>query len=324
MHLNQGAAVGIATTILASFAAAENPFSRAELGNAAVTQQRLLRARSADSLRQLLEGLEEHLQPVVTWRKAAEAALRADSAKPRADSVFLELRKAFQDTVRQATRTLYDLEFQRLIWPEGVAANNLRRIQGQPEKPPEAAEIALADTVKAFLSARGIWSGPGEGTMYFSASDARLYAWLGRFVTPQIQAFLLFEAYEQENPFADDGSLMVTADHLAQRLLSAEALLEEFPDSPARHRISFRYHQYLASYLGGLGGSAFDWRTRRFAPQLRLNHEEFLRLHGSTGAGRVLAQYVDLLERNGYRRTPEVEAFLRARWDAVSAHDRRP
>lgn len=320
MHLNQDAAVGVATCILALFAAAENPFSRAEFGNAAVVQQRLPKANSPDSLRQLLEELEEHLEPVVTWRKAAEAALRADSAKPRADSVFLELRRAFQDTVRQATRTLYGLEFQRMIWPEGVAANNLRRIQGQPEKSPEPAEIALADTVKAFLSARGVWSGPGEGTTYFSASDARLFAWLGRFVTPHIRAFLLFEAYEQENPFAEDGSLMVTADHLAQRLLSAQALLEEFPDSPARDHISFRYHQYLASYLGGLGGSAFDWRTRRLSPQLRLSHEEFLRRHGSTEAGRVLAQYVILLKRSGYRRTPEVDEFLRARWDAV----RRP
>jgi hypothetical protein len=271
-----------------------------------------------DSLRRLIADIDARLTPVREWRRTAEAALRADSATPRADSVFIRMRATLDHTVFLATRPFHDHDFQIMIWPEGAVADYHRRLGKLPGQRPVPAEIALSDSVRKYLMQEGIWINHGEGTAYFNPSDRALLAWLGRFLTPQIHAFLQFEIWQQEVPLADDASLMVTVDELAQRLLAAEKLLNEFPDSPARPLTTYTWHQYLAAYLGGLPNSpAFHWRTRAMNPDFRKSHDQFLGLHGSTAAGRVLAEYAALLQRSGYRRTAQVDAFLQARWNEL-------
>jgi hypothetical protein len=145
-----------------------------------------------------------------------------------------------------------------------------------------------------------------------------LLSWLGRFLTGQLQAFLRFAANQQIAPFADDAALMITPDELAQRLLDAEQLLVEFSDSPAQQELLFRYRQYLATYLGGLPNTpAFDWNSGVLRPHFRKSHAEFLDAHGSTGAGRIVAEYTRLLERSGFARTPEVDRYLQTQWESV-------
>jgi hypothetical protein len=98
-------------------------------------------------------------------------------------------------------------------------------------------------------------------------------------------------------------------------------LLAEFPDSPAQQEVLHWYRQYLATYLGGLPNTpAFDWNSGLLRPHFRRSHAEFLDAHGSTEAGRIVAEYTRLLERSGFARTPEVDRYLHTRWQAVMAH----
>lgn len=301
------------------------PDSTAGQSNAVVAAQSVLAPEALpDSLRRLLADIEPKLAPVRGWRLAAESALRADSATPRADSIFLQLREGLRYTVHDATRPFAEPDFQAMIWPDGAVADYRRRMQKLPERRPNPLETALADSVRSYLAEQGIWTSEGEGTAYFVPSETAVLSWFGRYVTPQIHAFLRFEAEQQAVPIADDASLMVSLDDLAQRLVTVGDLMNQFPNSPARPLVTVTYHQYLAAYLGGLPNThAFHWRTRAMNPDFRRSHEQFLRQHASTAAGRVLAEYVTLLQRSGYRRTPEIDEFLRARWDAVSAAQRK-
>lgn len=292
---------------------------------AEVATARSVTKSATDSLSQLLSEIERKLAPVREWRRITEAALRADSATPRADSIFLRMRAALGQTVYRVTRTFDDPDLQLLLWPDGSEAYRRRRLRNVPEMPADPVDVARADSVIAYLAERGIWVSRAEGDSYFDASEARLLDWLGRFLTPQLHAFLRFEAQQQAVPFAEDASLMISLDEVAQRLLAAEELLDRFPDSPAWPLITYTYNQLLAAYLGGLPNTgAFDWRTRILGTDFRRSHEEFLRLHGSTAAGKVVAEYVGLLKRSGFRRTAAVDAFLRARWDAVDSHAKIP
>lgn len=322
MYRRPASVLGLATFLVACHPPPEQApdVERRAAGDTATGLPMPRAAAASDSVRQILTRIERAVAPLREWRDSAVAILRPDSATLRADSTLLRLRTALQLKVREATETFYDPGFQLLVWPDGPMADYRRRMQLLPDRPTAPEEIALADSVVAYLGGGGIWSSRGEGQTHFSASDARLLMWLGRFVTPQIQAFLRFAAHQQAAPIADDAALMVPPDELARRIVTAEQLLYEFPDSPARPFISFRYHQYLAVFLGGLPNTpAFDRQTRALRSDFRQSHEQFLRLHGSTAAGRVIAQYVRLLERGGYTRSPEVDAFLQTRWSEAHA-----
>lgn len=274
-----------------------------------------------DSLARLLERINERLGAVSAWRLRAEMLLRADSATPRADTIFLQLRSTLEPIIRAGTASFYETDFQVVIWPEGAAADYRRRTQQDSATQLTLRDGVVADSVIAVLASQGVWSARAEGSTHFERSEAMLLSWLGRFLTRQLQAFLQFAANQQAAPFADDAALMVTPDELARRILDAEQLRAEFPDSPAQQELLVWYRQYLATYLGGLPNTpAFDWNSGVLRPHFRKSHEEFLDAHGSTAAGRIVAEYTRLLERSGFARTPEVDRYLQTQWASVMEH----
>lgn len=296
------------------------PWGAADYRNPAIAQEAGAASPASDSLRRLLADIHDKLAGIRAWRAVAEEVLSSDSATPRADTIFLELRTALEARLRYITRSFYKGSFQALVLPDGASAYHRRRSQGGANARPTPEEKLTADSLRAALAAGGIWSTRSEGTMYFTASEATLLSWLGRFLTPQLHAFLHFSAQQQAAPVGDDAALMITLDELAQRVLTAEQILNEFPQSPVRESIERTYHQYLAAYLGGVDNTpAFHWRSRALRSEFRQSHQNFLRSHASTAAGRVVAEYVRRLKRNGFVRTPEIDSFLQAQWSLVFA-----
>ena len=274
----------------------------------------------ADTLRLGLERLAESLTPVEEWMGEMEGILRVDSGSVRADSIFLRMRGLFQREVRGAVARFDDERFQALVWPDGFQGQRLRREEGRFDGP-SPAEFEMADSIRAFLAERGIATRRSEGNTYFTGRDAVLLERFGRFLTESTRAFLRLMALEESRPTADDGALMIPLEELARRVALSDACLQRFPEAAAIKPFRAQHERYLDLFIGGLPNSRpFDWDTQELLPEWHQSYERYLTEHGDLPSAQVVAEYLRLLEANGFRRTTEVGEYLRARWRA--AHDR--
>ena len=264
---------------------------------------------ASDTLGLLRYRVDRALAPVRAWRVSTERTLRADSATARADSSFIRLRSALQQTVAQLEPELDRLGLHDMIvvnaedWP-----NEARRQRAEKR----------ADTLKAHLAAHGVWARASEGMVTFEPADSTLLSWLGRFLPASTKEFLLSAARAQRTPVADDAALTITYDELENRLLSAEEFLEIYATSAARIEMLRTYTQLLAIYFAGIDNSPiFDSETRRLLPALQKRFEQFAQKHAATRSGKLAVEYLRVLRSNRYLRTAAVEEFHRKLWDAI-------
>jgi hypothetical protein len=277
--------------------------------------------QARDTLHVITQRLERKLAPLTTWREAAEAALRPDSGTVRADTTLLQLRSSFQEQVRRIAGTFNDSAFQALIWPDGAWSRQLRRAH-QRTSGPDSLDTAMADSVISFLARSGIQSARAEGDTYFVAREAALLEWFGRFVTEPTREFLSLWAMEQRAPTAADGGIQISPDELAGRLAATDRFLVGYPDAVAHDLAMSRFRWYLSLYLAGLPNTpAFDWRSGVLVPELHQSYERYISDHAATPSGKLVSEYLALLEVNGFRRQGPVEQFLIALQVAAGHHD---
>jgi hypothetical protein len=254
-----------------------------------------------DSIHHLIVRLHQQLGAIREWKVTATAALRADSATPRADSIAWRQRVALIREMRPIAAAYYEHYFDRLPWP--------------PVAPLEALG---ARSFSELFARHGVIAERAEGNTYLAMDADSLRAWLAPYVTAQLSEFLEFDVREQQRPFASDASMMITYDEVTERIVRLEELMNAYPQSPARPTTEYYYRRYLTAYLGGTDNTpAFDWKTKLLHAELRANYHKFLAEHGNTQAARELRDYLELLKRNGYRQTEEVLEYLRVRWRAL-------
>lgn len=176
----------------------------------------------------------------------------------------------------------------------------------------------MADSVMAFLAARGVWARRAEGSVVFAVSEAVLLEHWGPYLTPAVQEFLRQRVHEQVHPVADDAALMIPPSEVAQRALWAERFLEVYEGSIVQDIVASRFEWYLAVYIGGLPNTRpFDTPTGVVHPNWRRSFETVASEHGDSAVGRVVSEYLALLERSDFTRSAETDAFLERMWDGV-------
>lgn len=271
----------------------------------------------SDSLTRVLLRLERVVAPVMESIERARAEFHADSATVNADSAYVEFARELQRTVREVVRGLDAPAFQALVWPDGASASLLRREDPATEGPTDEDHV-MADSVASFLTARGIWPRRAEGDVYFNANEAVLLQRLGPYLTPAMREFLRARVREQVDPVADDAALMIPVSEVAARALWAERFLEVHPGSVVHDVVASRFDWYLAIYVGGLPNTRpFDWQTGVLRPVWRSSFETVASDHGDTSVGRVVTEYLALLQEAEFTRTSETDAFAREMWDRV-------
>lgn len=274
------------------------------------------------------EEIEGVVRPMLESVERIRTELRADSATHVADSLFLARRALLRETLDAVSDGFDDPTFEAAAYPDGGAAQRLRRERLRAEQPdtrptmaalratPE--EVGQADSLNALLAKHGIRVQRGEGQVYYELSETFQVEHLGPYLTSEMQEFLSFVEREQVQPSAADASLGIPLDELATRLLSAGRFAQKYPASPVRDIVRSRFQRYLAIYLGGIDNTpAFDRRSKVLRPDWRNSLESFVANHGDTEAGQRVAEYLALVRASDYTRSPEVDAFLRNLWSTL-------
>ena len=257
--------------------------------------------------------LSHKIGPLDSLFLSVSVTLRPDSGTTRADSILVELQDALVKRTRVIVATFNDSAFQLLTWPEGVRGYQLRRAYERAGQPPlPAPDPTVADSIRRFLLNHGIWSYMAEGDGYFDLSLTQLTNTASRFVTDAAREALRIETLEQISPTGGDAAVGIPWDSLGDRLAATDRFLVAFPNARSRATIQNRRVWYLRAFLTGWDNTAvFDRATRALNLEVRRSFERFLAVHDSTASARVVRAYLELLAKTRYRRTPQVDEFLR-------------
>jgi len=151
---------------------------------------------------------------------------------------------------------------------------------------------------------------PLEGC-YYPIIDYERYKIYQPYVTEDIKAYIDIAAAESEQTCTDDAALVISWSELAKRTLRAEAFVEKYPRSARIKDVREQYNLYISNYLYGANNTpAFDYETHTLGDDARQSYYETAQLPDNRLAG-VIKQYLPILEKNKFKRTPEVEQFLK-------------
>jgi hypothetical protein len=256
------------------------------------------------SLRFSLESIDEAFESLPD-------ELRADSGSARADTAVLRLQAALDEMVVDVVKTFNDAEFQALMWPEGARGERLsvaRKRAGQEGAP---ADPRIADSLRVFLDAHGIWSYRAEGDTYFVLSLARFLQATSPFITEGAREALRIALLEQLSPSGGDAAVTIPWDSLGDRLSYTDRFLARFPEAAARNDIRDRRDRYRDAFFTGWDNTNVFGSTGVLDPKVRASFERYVQRHGSTESAALVRTYLELLAKSQYRRTPEIDEFLR-------------
>jgi hypothetical protein len=278
-------------------------------GGAAGSPRVTIPQARADSLAALLASLETPLAPVAAHLDSMDRALRAVASRAAADSAFMRLRARLEEIVRTTGRTIVTPRLEAVAYPDGVHG---QRARGRED--PDSVDFVVADSVRRFFEARGVWAYGAEGDLYLEVSEGNLVRRFGDRLGPAMSDFMQIVALQQTRPYAGDGSLMISWDGLGNRVASTDRFLSEHPGTLPYEMMKDWHGRHLGFYmLGGPNTPAFEWRTKVLDPRVRSSYQRYVTTYGSTTTGRLIAEYLAVLEKNGWVNGPAVLDFLRTR-----------
>lgn len=271
-----------------------------------VLDPRRLRSPRNDVLDSLLATMTPKLAPFVASRDSLALIIARDSGSSRADSAVWRYRESVTELLKTATAAFDDSVVQKLIYPADSAARARLR---DPDRfvPPD---FAVADSLRRFLDARGVWAFRDEGATYYSLSEGTMLRVFGQYVREGLRAYFRLEALEQSRPAAADAALAISLDEVADRLAVADSVADRFRGTIAWQQIDWRRAAYLSLMINGTDNStAFTRNTKEMRPEFRAALERLANRRGVAISGKVVRDYLTLLRASNFKDEPAVSEF---------------
>ncbi len=148
-----------------------------------------------------------------------------------------------------------------------------------------------------------------EGS-FFPIMDYGAYKGFSPFVTADIKAYIDLMAVESDKVPAKDAALVISWEDVLKRAVNQEKFLADYPDSLKLERVRDLYSQYLTFAFMGLNNTpAFDYDSKAMVPDLKAAYKNFLSSSTDQRLGQRFRNFVDILEKSGYKLSKEVEDY---------------
>ena len=220
-------------------------------------------------------------------RVRTRIAVRADSGRPRADSVFARLDSVAADTIAEHLAALARALDPIGLWPD----------------------TSLLKPVREAFASHGIWLEIGEGVATPTMNDSMSRARFGSFLTRPMRELLDIRSLEQRYPIGGDGEIIVPLDEIGRRLARTDRVLAMGRFAGSDQLASMRA-TYLSAYLEGQSNSPAFTDDGILTSEVRASLERFRDTHPSTESGRIVGRYLTLLRSAKWHRTKIVVAFV--------------
>ncbi|MGE5398017.1 MAG: hypothetical protein ACM3MK_10840 [Chitinophagales bacterium] len=148
--------------------------------------------------------------------------------------------------------------------------------------------------------------------MFYPIIDYAAYKPYKPYVTKDIKAYIDIMTNESEEATAEDNGIAISWDQLASRALQSESFVNLYPQSARFQAVNDLYNDYVSFYLYGANNSpAFDYQTQTLNQELLESYKNLIKDSPNSQLAQIILQYLPVLEKSNYLRTPEVDQFIK-------------
>lgn len=130
-------------------------------------------------------------------------------------------------------------------------------------------------------------------------------------VNDELKSYIDIMALRFNNPASVDASLVLPPEELAQRILQMENYILSYDNKQREEIMISMYEGYLMVYMSGTENNpVFDYDTQAVSPDKYKSFEDMASKQKDSIFGRILGQYVELLNQEGFTNTEKVQDFI--------------
>jgi len=148
-----------------------------------------------------------------------------------------------------------------------------------------------------------------EGT-FFPVIDYEFYKKYSGYVTSDIKEYIDIMAVESNNPPAKDAALVISWEEVLNRALNQEKFINKNENSIRIQDIKNLFNKYMTFTLFGLNNTPlFTYDTMTLDPEAKEAYLSAVEKADGNNFLETLGEYMELLKKNNYKLTDEVEQF---------------
>lgn len=249
--------------------------------------------------------------PTIEPIKAPQVVISEESVKRMAELVFADSKPseliAFIDgnigevTAKEADSMLLILESVQKAWLD-YYINSMEFSANAESVEKTAWKNELASNGFSTVAASG---------REIPVFDYSLYRKWEDFISDWFRDYIALIQQETDAPVVHGSQLAISKDELEKRLLSACEYIQNYPRSIRVNEVISLYDTYLYSYLYGYEDDpVIDFSTGKISEDYFNRYREFANQHPGSEAASVVSEYADLIEKNGFVMTEELENYL--------------
>ncbi|TDX44572.1 SH3 domain-containing protein [Orenia marismortui] len=155
-----------------------------------------------------------------------------------------------------------------------------------------------------------------EGSLLLEVDPDYLLAKFEAFISKGYAKFLKLQSREVNEHAGEDAAILISWDELAERLLSWEKLIDQYPNLKEIDLAKREYKSYLSLYLFGADNTpAFPyWDDYILREEARLSYERFLKENQDTAAYKIIKDYYEDAKNNGFKWDDDLNKFRDRIW----------
>ena len=223
-------------------------------------------------------------------RDSGLTSIRKASDQRTADSLLSAFRSTYSHAISVVSDSLYAVDpFQ--IWLQST--------------------LGAADSLAPLLNPYGCSLLLSEGIPSLELNSGFLLAQCGERLSPGMQKFLSIREREEHQGFSDDAALLISWNALSDRIAEWEAFLSQTHGLSVLPEARGWYELYLRVYLTGLDNArVFNPDNDSLATEVHASYQRYVSQYSDTKSGRIVAGYLNVLERHSWKNSKEAEAYL--------------
>ncbi|MGH7260958.1 MAG: hypothetical protein ACREI9_09795 [Nitrospiraceae bacterium] len=151
-----------------------------------------------------------------------------------------------------------------------------------------------------------------EGYYYIGESGAWVIDRFQFALTKRMLQYLTQRKTEIGEGFSEDAALLITWEKLRRRIAFWEDFLRQYQDFPLKDEVNFYLETYVRAFLSGTDNTQItkDYNDDSLRGDVKAAYEAYLRQNKSSRYYNVVEGYYEILKRNKFRVTAELQVFL--------------
>lgn len=154
---------------------------------------------------------------------------------------------------------------------------------------------------------------------FFPVINYEFYKKYSSYVTDDIRDYIDIMAVESNNVPAKDAALLISWDEVITRALSHESFIKKYNDSGKVDDVKQLYKKYVYFTLYGTDNTPlFSHDKKLMVPDAKTSYTNAAANSEGSEYLKMIADYIEVLEKNGYKLTNEVEDFRNKALESVN------